>query len=557
MIVYSAFMKAQMASGFSWTSQKMGVVLLYRSPTVVSPGDDIGNPNYHSPYDTQSLLNLQGFQEVSTVASPTYIPYPGTGNQQNAGPDTSVPGITSVVYGADYNPIPNTTGAKPVYVQAALFYVVGPVAGVTDPWVMITDEAFDAVVYPGFKITGPPDPTSGTPVRRFFSYAVRGTTVDITPAQILRSPGTLRWESSRLQHVYLLPQRVNYVPNPSFENVSPFGWRSDGTMTRTVGGVDSASNYFMRTTGHVLESIPVPRSALYRFSAFVRKVNGTKVNLGLVPYDSTYRRLGGTVWVRAVGSEWPLYGTWTRYDGLIAAPDDAAAVVPRIEADGSFDCDLVLLEAVGALHPYWDGASVLGLTGDFSWQGTAHQSYSCWYNNRYQTAARLFGRYLEGEITALPALVLDWVPTGTTVYTHWDVLSDVDTKHPLEDWSLRTYNRLTGCDITGTTFTPAGTPTSVGWNYSAGTGTINQNGTAVTAAAGAFSSTLAAFTVGSFIGYALDSSGSIVAHSAVVTTYDAAWAAINVAGFAPAYIIQRINAANVASSYLVYDVRQR
>lgn len=433
---YSAFMKTQMASGFDWTGKTMGMVLLYNAPRIVSPGDDVGTPTNHSPYDLNGLLASLGFQEVSTVASPTYVR-----TTASAGPSVSG-GITTVTFGSDYSPIPTGLTAKPVYVAAALFYVVGTVAGTVNPWVLMTTDPAGAVLSPGVRFTGPPDPVTGVPVRQFFSYVVRGTSVDITPQQIMRSPGTLTWESARIQHVYLLPQRVNYIPDPSGEDVGLFGWRSDGAMTRLTGGVDSASNHYIRTAGKILQSIPVPRQPTFRFSAYVRKAAGstaTRVNLGLIALDDTYNQMG-TTWARMLTGTadwWTIYDTWTRIDAILSGPEDSVAVIPVITTDANgLDADLVMLEATNALNAYYDGDSKTGLGGDFTWQGAQSQSYSFYYTARSLTAARLFGGLVvAGQITATPALVLDWVPTGTTVYTHWDVLSANDTKHPLANWA--------------------------------------------------------------------------------------------------------------------------
>jgi len=168
----------------------------------------------------------------------------------------------------------------------------------------------------------------------------------------------------------------------------------------------------------------------------VRAVAGTKINLALVALDVAYNTLT-TQWARQVGDEWKLYSTWQRIDCIFQPMDDVLAVVPHFEADGTFDLDMVLLEDSWAINDYWDGDSLTGMPGDFTWQGQVAQSYSFYYTNRRITAARLFGEYKEGQVT-LPALISDWVPSGTTVYTHWDVLSEFDTKHPLEDWGSRT-----------------------------------------------------------------------------------------------------------------------
>jgi hypothetical protein len=434
-VTYSQFMVGQMGTGFSWAGRTMGMVLLYNQPTVVSPGDNISNPSDHTPYDLTGLLNGIGWQEVdSAVASPTYVRTTSPVATSTTG------GVTTVGYTANYSPIPPGTTAKQVYVAAAVFYIVGTVGTTTNPWVLITSDPFQDVVYPGFVVTGPVDPTSGLVLRQFFTYTVAAGVATLTSAEIVRTPGSLAWQSAREEHVYLIPQRVNYVPNPSFEQVGNFGWRSDGAMTRLSGGVDNPANHYVYTAGTILESLPIPASALFRFSAYVRSQGATKVNLGLVALDASYESMG-IFWARASGNEWPLSTAWTRYDGLFAdSADDIVAMIPHIEADGAFDCDLVLLENSAALHDYFDGDSQTGITGDFSWQGGAAgeaKSYSMYYTNRYVTATRLFSEYIIGQITKVPALVYDWVPTGTTIMTHWDVLSQFDTQHPLEDWISR------------------------------------------------------------------------------------------------------------------------
>jgi hypothetical protein len=165
----------------------------------------------------------------------------------------------------------------------------------------------------------------------------------------------------------------------------------------------------------------------------VRSGGATHVTLKLMCLDETY-----TQFAVIAGKTRTLPSGWIRVDDLLSPADDATAVIPRIEADGSLDTDLVLLEGTEALHDYFAGDSVTGMPYDFGWQGVAHQSYSTYYCNRNTTAARLFGGYFDGQVTK-PSLVLDWVPSGTSIYTHWDVLNVNDTKHALKDWSPHTF----------------------------------------------------------------------------------------------------------------------
>jgi hypothetical protein len=265
-------------------------------------------------------------------------------------------------------------------------------------------------------------------------------TVDIALGTIVQSPGPSTWESARLQHIYLYPQRVNYIPNPSFEDVGMFGWRGDQAITRVAGGVDSPSNNYGHTAGKVVESVSIPSQGPMRFSAFVRNTTAAPgaatVTLKLMCLDDTSSPLA-----TIAGKTRPIYQTWTRVDDILIPADLSAAVIPRIEASvGPLDFDLVLLEAGEALHDYFDGDYHTGWPGDLSWQGQEAQSYSMYYTNRNATAARLFGAYLypQGQVT-LPCLVQDWVPTGTQIMTHWDVLSPVDTRHVLKDWNPKTF----------------------------------------------------------------------------------------------------------------------
>lgn len=87
--------------------------------------------------------------------------------------------------------------------------------------------------------------------------------------------------------------------------------------------------------------------------------------------------------------------------------------------------------------PYFDGDSTFAAPGDYSWYGGSEQagkSYSLWYNNRKSVSARLFGRFIDDDMLytnrdeQLDSLLSEWVPTGTQVVPHWDVLKPGDTR---------------------------------------------------------------------------------------------------------------------------------
>lgn len=420
-VTYNPFMLTQIAGGYSFAGKTMTMALLAHSVDV-----SVSTPN-----DIVGLIAAIGFQEISTATvggSPTYA-RPTAQTLGDAILDaTNRPGIHTVSYTADWVPIPIGTNDRAVYVDAAVWYIDDgtAVAGVTRPWVLIDDGPFGNVVAPGAKITNA--------THHLFDYSVTGgVATPINPEPTVQAPGSLDWQSARTQHIYLVPQRVNWMPNPSFEDTGNFGWRSDGTLTRVAGALDG--RFFGRTTGKKFESIPIPNQSAWRLSCYVRSVTGLKINIALVALDTGYNTVA-TQWARHVGDEWFLYSTWSRIDCIFQPMDDVVAVVPHFESDGAFDLDMCLLEDSYALNDYWDGASLTGMPGDFTWQGQVAQSYSFYYTNRHITAARLFGEYKEGQVT-LPAMVSDWVPSGQTLNTHWDVLNANDTKHPLEDWGSR------------------------------------------------------------------------------------------------------------------------
>jgi hypothetical protein len=166
-------------------------------------------------------------------------------------------------------------------------------------------------------------------------------------------------------------------------------------------------------------------------AATVANPSASWVQLGLCNYSASW-----TAAPDVLSGQKPLVGTWTRLSHIAQMPDNLSGSGFLVVANGGFDIDLVMLEASADLNDYFAGDSQTGILGDFSWQGTTHQSLSFWYNNKYLVGARLFGTYTTGLVQK-NGLVYDWVPAGTSIYTHWDVLSTNDTKQPLEDFASK------------------------------------------------------------------------------------------------------------------------
>ena len=120
----------------------------------------------------------------------------------------------------------------------------------------------------------------------------------------------------------------------------------------------------------------------------------------------------------------------------------------RVETQGTYiDLDLVCVE-FGTMPanyedwPYFDGDALYGVPGDFSWYERPHKSYSCWYNNREAVFGRLFawnvssedalpGGVFTDEEAASQGLAHQWVPAGTPLLYHTDVMYPEDPKNAL------------------------------------------------------------------------------------------------------------------------------
>ena len=127
---------------------------------------------------------------------------------------------------------------------------------------------------------------------------------------------------------------------------------------------------------------------------------------------------------------------------------EASTGMLRVETQGTYiDLDLVCVE-FGTMPanyedwPYFDGDNLYGEDGDYSWYERPHKSYSCWYNNRVAVLGRLFAWNVSSEDVppggvftdteaATQGLAHQWVPAGTPLYYHTDVLYPEDPKNAL------------------------------------------------------------------------------------------------------------------------------
>jgi len=263
------------------------------------------------------------------------------------------------------------------------------------------------------------------------------------------------FETARTQHVWIYPQRLNLVPNPSFEQTTNF-WRSNGSIARVAEAPPGAGTNCGRVTGTalplVLESDIFPllygrrRESGLTIQMQVRGAGTLKV--GLITWDADYRvtmanwgyePLSDGEWTPS----WPL-GSGFTHVRTIRDIGEAVSGMLRLEfmpydtsiGSGVFDVDQVCAEPGnlpdnGNDWPYFDGDTKYGAHEDFSWYGgtaNAHASYSCWYNLRNSTFGRLFAWKVDASTpltdaeAAKQGLAYQWVPAGIQVHGHLDVL---------------------------------------------------------------------------------------------------------------------------------------
>lgn len=334
-----------------------------------------------------------------------------------------------------------------IEVEAVAYYYNGTISGTVNPLIMITDTPFSGqrMVVSGVDgLTSNPDTSMAGANRWLFSWATPAGGAPSTaliqkegPLAVLR--GAPAFETSHTQHVWLYPQRVNLIANPSFEKDTAF-WLSNRTITRVAEsalGVGSWAGRFAGTAPVVAESNIFDTQFEERWTVQLMAKGNGNLKVGFVWWDGSFEETA-VDW----GTEtWKLDPTnYTRVAVARTGYQTFQGLV-RLECDGnSLTIDNVLVEK-GYLKdwPYFDGDTTYGARDDFTWYGgSVNQgaSYSLWYNNKRATYGRLFAQDIEGvavvtdEVMTQQGFVYQWVPAGMTVQPHIDVLYPHDLQLP-------------------------------------------------------------------------------------------------------------------------------
>lgn len=282
---------------------------------------------------------------------------------------------------------------------------------------------------------------------------------------IYMKPAPPIWENAHAQHIWVEPQRINYIANPSFENLASdnkvFGWRTGNaaTVTTPLGGLDSipSRKRYLRVTRAitgsrvVLESNLFPRDSKWLSVSFNIRGIGT-VRFGIVNFDTSY--CGGT-YLRSEDLK-IINSSFYNFTALVPNTDFSTEALFRIEVDAAtFWVDDVLVDPHEGQYEYFDGSSIEGLPGDFRWvNGEANQQFSVWYNNYSNTSTRLIGAWDYVDVSTdrpkgsyKTGLVDEWIPTGANVIVHWDAVSSFTPKN----WLGNAYYQIS--DVAGTPVT--------------------------------------------------------------------------------------------------------
>jgi hypothetical protein len=377
--------------------------------------------------------------------------------------------------------------APSLLIRAVAFVYKGTIGGVTDPIILVSNNPVGPtglVLNPGDSITSRPDVAAGNQ-RWLFSYTPNAG----PPASVTTVAGPLAtlkteppFDASRTQHVWLYPQRVNLIANPSFEGGMSH-WRTNGAMQQIDGAAPGGgvkSGQFSGASPLIVESNMFPTAFGVRPKEMLTvrlnaKGNGrmkvamlswmahfeeTKVDWGQMPDPTDPTRM--------VDAEWLLSPEgFISVCSLRPTPEVRYGML-RVEVEG----DLLVLDnclveegwvpagqdsaSGGTLStgfPYFDGDSLYGARDDYSWYGGQDcqgHTYSCWYNHRRAVVGRLFAFQTSKEDQAQPTLPPTWT-FDPTMYMddHWFTAPPARVLNKLLD-DPQTPVFIDACDSTDT-----------------------------------------------------------------------------------------------------------
>jgi hypothetical protein len=374
------------------------VALLFRNAPVFSPDD----PRYVGIETIDDLTRALGFETPITWKDSSGVTHTGTDPR----------GLSATLYnGSHYvrleNPILLPEGFPTSNVKAVAFVYQGTLGGVVNPVMMVTNgftgPQGNLIYQPDGLYARPDDTANGA--RWLFGWAdppADATTA--TSLKLLEGPLALLkdappFDTSRTQHVWMFPQRVNLLANPSFEGGITH-WRSNGTKTQVQDTADILlgvnAGRFSGVSPIIVESNTFPLSFGFTTESCCTimcsaKGNG-RLKIGLIYWPADYNETISN-WGPSEEEVLELSNVGFKTKRVPRTFAEAAYGMVRLECEGTeLIIDNLMVEP-NWLPDWWyfDGDTQYGAPGDFSWYGNRQgASYSCWYNNRRDVVGRLF-----------------------------------------------------------------------------------------------------------------------------------------------------------------------
>ena len=215
-----------------------------------------------------------------------------------------------------------------------------------------------------------------------FSWSAAGTYyIDMVCLQ----PGeTVSYDEARAVNVYVAPNKVNYIKNPSFEDNVTDGWTLAGSATasqdtdvsdQAYSGTKSAKILATGSWTYSSNIIPITKGIYYTFSSLMKA--SSALTITFVGLDETDTPTGHSD-VFNVNS----MASWTRISATdlvdaIGEEDVVSYQVVIAGNSGTFYIDCAQFEQGPFSTDYFDGS--LPESYGSTWQGDANNSYTSLY----------------------------------------------------------------------------------------------------------------------------------------------------------------------------------
>ena len=453
-VFFSTFMQQRIFANQNLLHNANIKIVLFRE----APDFGGNDARYTGIKTAAELLQQPGWVEAAATGYPLGNQVPLSRRKEPPGPTPPTKNNYML-----FNEFP-FTGMGQAEVKACAFYYVGSEGGTTNPLIMVTNTPFVGgrmVLKDGDSVTANPDASMAGSNRWLLGWADPGSATSVAliegPLSLFRSAPT--FEASHTQHIWLYPQRANMIANPSFDSQDTAFWSSNRTPLAVSVGSEWHGQ-FSGGTPVIVESNVFPTSREERWTIQCKAKGNGNLKIGFVWWDDDFEE---------VSVDWGTETFKLNPNGfvpiaVVRTPVQTYQGMVRFECDG----DTLVLDEILCEHgflkewPYFDGETKYGAREDYCWyggQGRQGASYSLWYNNKRATYGRLFARNIDDDEIVTDkdmegqGKVYQWVPAGTTVVPHIDVLypNDLQSPVPAKQTGVLPYRVDPYADVDGVT----------------------------------------------------------------------------------------------------------